>query len=158
MKISTKTRTAWISHPADPTFRVQVRHLKRIQTHEFDQAFLESQKVIAIRGNDGAPVMNEKTGEPFVYRVAVIPPAKVVSFIQQFVLGWDGLTDDDAQPIPFTAEAVANLMDEALDIHEDEGEKKSVTPFWQYLHAKAIDPKTFNVDPFAASSGGPQTA
>jgi len=158
VKISTKAKTTWVSHPADPSFRVQIRLLKRVQTFEYDQAILESQRITPIIDRDGTPCMNPKTGEPFVYRVAIIPPDKVVSFVSQFVIGWDGLKDDDDNPVQFTRENLIHLLDEELDVIDNDGEKKSRTPFWQFLHVLAINPGTFDIDPLGAPSGGQPTA
>ena len=158
MKISTKTRTAWVSHPSDPSFRVQIRHLKRVQTFEYDQAILESQRITTLTDKEGAPLINPKSGEPYVYRVAILPPEKVVGFVAQFVLGWEGLKNDDDEPVPFSREALIHLLDEELDVRESDGEKATRTPFWQFLHVLAINPGTFDIDPFTARSGGQPTA
>jgi hypothetical protein len=154
MKIRRKQPTVTISHPNDPSFRIHVRKLSRIEQFAHHDKIVKHQVAQTLKDEAGN-VLRDKDGRPEVHVTQLMPTDLVLEMLADVIVGWDGLLDENDAPIPFSKGDIGLLLDEGLDVKENvTGEDGAVTvkvsPLSQYISEQVNAEKTFDPDPPAA--------
>lgn len=161
--------TAVLIHPNDPSIKITVQKLTRIQQSNLAPVLAKSARAIAVEDKNGDPVL-DKDGEPRIFVQNVLSLELTLARLRMAILNWEGILDVDEKPIPFSPDRVDILTEDFLDCEcdelvpvkeakEDEPKEKMVhltaLAFATWINLRLNEPKTFSTDPFVSGSATP---
>lgn len=131
MKIKRKLTEYLIEHPTFPEVKVKVKKLSRLQALSDYSEIDEKGKIHRpLKDPDTGEYLRDDEGRIQTEIVQRFDGESILEMLKKTVVGWEGITDEDGNDIPFSFDSLEVLFAEELDTKNEAGETMS---FWAYI-------------------------